>query len=138
MKIIRTGSLGNINKPLTKILVKKYREVTVTSSSDDRITAIEQLGATAAIGRMEDVEFLTKTFKGADAVYVMVTLGNASFFETNVNVVADMTQLDENYEMAIEQSGVKKVIKLSAIGAHLFKVKCPLNTRPSSNCMEYQ
>lgn len=118
MKIIVTGSLGNISKPLTQKLVSKGHEVTVISSSDDRITAIEKLGATAAIGRMEDVEFLTKTFKGADAVYVMATLGNASFFDPNVNVVADMTQLGENYKLAIEQSGVKKVIELSAIGAH--------------------
>ena len=118
MKIVVTGSLGNISKPLTEMLIKKGHNVTVISSSHDRKAAIEELGAKAAVGTMEDVAFLTKTFTGADAVYVMATLGNASFFDPNVNVVEDMTQLGHNYKTAIEQSGVKKVIELSAIGAH--------------------
>lgn len=118
MKIVVTGSLGNISKPLTEMLIKKGHKVTVISSSNDRKAAIEALGAKAAVGTMEDVAFLTKTFTGADAVYVMATLGNASFFDPNVNVVEDMTQLGHNYKTAIEQSGVKKVIELSAIGAH--------------------
>lgn len=118
MKIIVTGSLGNISKPLTEMLVQNGHQVTVISSTIERSAAIEALGAKAAIGTMEDVDFLSETFQGADAVYVMATLGKESFFDSNINVVEEMTQLGKNYKTAIEQAGVKKVIELSAMGAH--------------------
>ena len=72
MKIIVTGSLGNISKPLTEELVAKGHAVTVISSKPEKQAAIEALGATAAIGTLEDVPFLTATFTGADAVYCML------------------------------------------------------------------
>ncbi len=118
MKIVVTGSLGNISKPLTKMLLQKGHQVRVISSKNERISAIEALGAKAAIGRMEDVDFLSETFQGSDAVYVMATIGNESFFDPNIDIVEEMTKLGENYKTAIEQSGIKKVIELSAIGAH--------------------
>ncbi len=118
MKIVVTGSLGNISKPLTQLLLQNGHQVTVISSNSDRKEAIEALGAKAAIGTMEDVDFLVKTFNGVDAVYVMATLGKESFFDPNVDIVQEMTQLGRNYKTAIEKSGVKKVIQLSAMGAH--------------------
>jgi AraC family transcriptional regulator, transcriptional activator of pobA len=45
MKIIVTGSLGNISKPLAKELIEKGHEVTVISSSLERKSEIESLGA---------------------------------------------------------------------------------------------
>ncbi len=45
MKIILTGSLGNISKPLTKYLVGKGNTVTVISSKAERQKEIEALGA---------------------------------------------------------------------------------------------
>jgi uncharacterized protein YbjT (DUF2867 family) len=66
MKLIITGSLGHISKPLTEILVQKKHAVTVISSKPEKRKEIEALGATAAIGTIEDVAFLTHTFTGAD------------------------------------------------------------------------
>ena len=43
MKIIVTGSLGNISKPLTKELVQKGHTVTVISSKADKQKNIETL-----------------------------------------------------------------------------------------------
>ena len=71
MNIVLTGSLGNIGKPLAIELVQKGHSVTVISSKADRQKDIEALGAKAAIGTMQDVEFLANTFKGADTVYLM-------------------------------------------------------------------
>jgi D-arabinose 1-dehydrogenase-like Zn-dependent alcohol dehydrogenase len=62
MKITVTGSLGNIGKHLVKILVANSNEVTVISSNEDRKSAIEALGAQAAIGSITDTDFLVKTF----------------------------------------------------------------------------
>ena len=57
MKIIITGSLGHISKPLTEALVQKGHTVTVISSKPERKKEIEALGAVAAIGTMEDTDF---------------------------------------------------------------------------------
>jgi len=121
MKIIVTGSLGNISKPLTKELVQKGHQVTVISSNPERQKEIEALGASAAIGIMEDADFLTDTFKGADAVYVMETMGGNSYFDPNLDILAAINMIGNNYKQAIEQSGVKRVVHLSSIGAHTDK-----------------
>jgi uncharacterized protein YbjT (DUF2867 family) len=61
MKVIVTGSLGNISKPLAKELVGKGHTVTVISSKPEKQKDIEALGAAAAIGSLEDVDFLVST-----------------------------------------------------------------------------
>ena len=117
MKVTVTGSLGNISKPLTKELVQKGHHVTVISSNKEKQTDIESLGATAAIGSLEDVDFLVSTFTGADAVYCMVPPNN--YFDLHLDLLAYYRRLGNNYATAIEQSGVKRVVNLSSIGAHL-------------------
>jgi len=72
MKIILTGSLGHIGKPLAQQLINAGHQVTVISSKVGKQTEIEALGATAAIGLLEDQDFLAAVFTGADAVYTMV------------------------------------------------------------------
>lgn len=114
MKITITGSLGNISKPLTEILVKAGHQVTVISSSTDRADEIKVLGATPAIGQVTDVDFLTNAFKGADAVYVMVppNFGAARWKDY-------IASIGDNYAKAITANGITKVVHLSSIGAHL-------------------
>jgi uncharacterized protein YbjT (DUF2867 family) len=121
MKITVTGSLGNISKPLTQTLVQKGHDVTVISSKAERQKDIQALGAKAAIGLMEDVDFLSAAFKGADIVYVMETLGAGAFFDKNLDMMAEIIKIGNNYKQAIEQSGVKHVVHLSSIGAHTDK-----------------
>jgi uncharacterized protein YbjT (DUF2867 family) len=119
MKIIVTGSLGHISRPLTEELVQKGHEVTVISSNPERQKEIEAIGAIAAIGTVANVNFLTDTFTGADAVYTMVPPGN--YFSTDLDVIASCNAIGNNYAEAIRQSGVKRVVHLSSIGAHLEK-----------------
>ncbi len=117
MKIIVTGSLGNISKPLAQELVQKGHDVTVIASSVERQSEIENLGASAAIGSVEDASFLTQTFTGADAVYCMIP--RANYFDPNLDLDAFTRKIGNNYSEAIEKSGVKRVVFLSSIGAHL-------------------
>ncbi len=72
MNITITGSLGNIGRRLTERLLANNHAVTVVSHSTEREQAIGQLGATAAIGSIEDVGFLEQAFRGADAVFTMI------------------------------------------------------------------
>jgi uncharacterized protein YbjT (DUF2867 family) len=121
MKITLTGSLGHIGKPLAIELVQKGHHVTVISSKAERQKDIEAIGATAAIGTMEQADFLSATFKGADVVYVMETHGAGSFFDPNLDLMAVIGRIGNNYKQAIQQSGVKRVVHLSSIGAHTDK-----------------
>ncbi|HEX8023341.1 NmrA family NAD(P)-binding protein [Mucilaginibacter sp.] len=114
MKIIVTGSTGNISKPLTQTLVAAGHNVTVVSSSADKVADIEALGAKAAIGSLTDADFLTETFTGADALYAMVP---PSFSAESLRAYQNET--GKSYAEAIKRSGIKKVVALSSIGAHL-------------------
>lgn len=117
MKVTITGSLGNISKPLTIELVQQGHDVTVISSNPSKVAEIENLGASAAIGSLEDATFLSRTFKGADAVYTMVPPGN--YFDPNLDLLAYYIRLGKNYAEAIKSSGVKRVVNLSSIGGNL-------------------
>jgi uncharacterized protein YbjT (DUF2867 family) len=114
MKYVITGSLGHISKPLVEKLTAAGNDVTVISSNAERAAAIEALGAKAAIGSVQDIAFLTKTFTGADAVYTMVppTWSAADWKKHIASVGA-------GYAEAIKAAGVKKVVNLSSIGAHM-------------------
>ncbi|QNK63479.1 NAD(P)H-binding protein [Pedobacter sp. PAMC26386] len=119
MKIIITGSLGNISKPLTTSLVQQGHEVIVISSNPQKQNEIKALGARAAIGTLEDLDFLKETFVGADIVYSMVPPNN--YFDHSLDLIGYYNRIGQNYAQAIEKSGIRRLINLSTIGAHLEK-----------------
>lgn len=119
MKITITGSLGHIGKPLTQELVQKGYTVTVISSNPEKQKDIEAIGAISAIGSLEDVDFITSSFAGADVVYCMVPPGN--YFDHSLDLLGYYRKLGNNYAKAIKQTGVKSVVNLSSIGGHLDK-----------------
>lgn len=114
MKIIITGSLGNISKPLIQILIKQGQAVTVISSDANKQQSIETLGATPAIGSIADVNFLVRTFEGADAVYCMIPLSY-----TDPDPQAYLRRMAGNYIKAIEQTAVPRVVVMSGWAADL-------------------
>ena len=120
MNIVLTGSLGNIGKPLTQELAQKGHSVTVISSNPERQKEIEAMGAKAAISTMQDTDRLAQTFTGADIVYLMETMeAVGDSFDKSVDFIGKITQIGQHYKQAIAHSGVKKVVHLSSIGAHM-------------------
>ncbi len=117
MKIILTGSLGHISKPLAIELVQKIHSITVITSNPNKQTEIESIGATAAIGSIEDTSFLLATFKDADAVYCMVPPADNNEPDRRIFY----SRIATNYAEAIKQSQIKRVIHLSTFGADLNK-----------------
>jgi uncharacterized protein YbjT (DUF2867 family) len=114
MHYIITGSLGNISKPLVAQLANAGHDVTVITSNAAKTAEIEQLGATAAVGSVKDAGFLTRTFTGADAVYLMVPNDLSQ-----PSVLEHQKTIGDAYISALRGSGVKHVVLLSSIGAHL-------------------
>ncbi|QJB30472.1 NAD(P)H-binding protein [Chitinophaga oryzae] len=118
MKLIVTGSLGNISKPLTEILVAQGHDVTVVSSDRNKQAAIEALGASAAIGSIADVDFLTAIFRDADAVYAMIPL---SF--TAPDLGDYLRRMARNYVQALKIAKTKRVVVMSGWVADLIKAE---------------
>jgi uncharacterized protein YbjT (DUF2867 family) len=113
MKYVITGSTGHISKPIAQALVNGGHDVTIITSKQENAAAIEALGAKPAIGSVEDVNFLTTTFSGADAVYTMVPPNfGASQWKQWIGSIG------KNYANAIKATGIKYVVNLSSVGAH--------------------
>ncbi|WP_019990293.1 NAD(P)H-binding protein [Rudanella lutea] len=113
MNYVITGSIGHISKPIVQGLTKLGHAVTVITSKADNTAAIEALGATAAVGSVEDADFVKATFAGADAVYLMIPpKWGVTGWRAFQNGIAD------NYIEAIRANDIQFVVLLSSIGAH--------------------
>ena len=63
---------------------------------------------------MEDQDFLTRIFKDGDVVYTMVPpKWDADDWKRHIG------KIGEHYAAAIKGSGIKHVVNLSSVGAHL-------------------
>lgn len=113
MHYVITGSLGHTGKPITEALTKAGHTVTVVTSSNDRVAAIEALGAKAAVGSVEDPDFLKGAFAGADAVYLLIP---AKWSVTAWR--AYQNQIGDNYIAAIKANEIQYAVLLSSVGAH--------------------
>ena len=114
MKYVITGGAGNISRPLTEKLLNAGHDVTVIGRSAENLKPLTDRGAKAALGSVDDIAFLKKTFANADAVYTMVPPDY-----TAPDLKAHIAQVGKNYAEAIRGSKIKYVVNLSSVGAHL-------------------
>ncbi len=122
MKYAITGSIGHISKGIVQQLVAAGHQVTVLTTNQARVASIEQLGAKAAVGSVEDRDFVTRSFAGTDAVYLMIP--------PNVGVTHWLDyqkQVADNYVAAVAANNIKYVLVLSSIGAHMRKGAGPID-----------
>jgi len=109
-----TGATGNTGKVIAEKLLSAGKQITVVGREAAKLQDFVQKGAKAAIGSLEDTKFLAGTFKGAEAVYALIPPKfDADNFRGYQNKVADA------FVSAIKESGVKNVVTLSSIGAHM-------------------
>lgn len=122
MKYVITGSLGHISQSVVKNLVAAHHQVVVISSNENKKVEIEALGAIAAIGSVSDAAFINQTFSVADAVYLMIPPNFAT-----TNLMEYQQQVANIYVESIKLNGVKNVVQLSSIGAHLRQGAGPID-----------
>ncbi|MFT3825650.1 MAG: NAD(P)H-binding protein [Chitinophagaceae bacterium] len=115
MKYVITGGAGHISKPLALQLLKAGHTVTVIGRDEKNLAELIGAGAKAAIGSVNDVAFLTKTFAGTDALYLMFP---PDYSATN-NLNDHFETVAGNYATAIKANGIKHAVVLSSMGAHL-------------------
>ncbi|MFD2569813.1 NAD(P)H-binding protein [Spirosoma soli] len=114
MHYVITGSIGHTGKPITEGLVKAGHTVTVVTSKPDNAAAIEALGAKAAVGSVEDADFIQQAFADADAVYLLIP---AKWGVEGWR--AYQNQIIDNYIAAIRANDIRFAVLLSSVGAHL-------------------
>lgn len=116
MKYAITGAAGHISKTLVQILLHGGHDVKVIGRNELHLAELVRSGAEAAIGSVEDIEFLKKAFAGVDAVYTMCPPA------ISVNDMAGYSErIGKNYKESIEFNNIPYVVNLSSVGAHLEK-----------------
>lgn len=112
--IVITGATGKTGSAVAEALIAKGQKVRVLGRDAAKLKGFTAKGAEAAVGDLGDRAFLTKAFKGADAVYALIppNFGAADFR-------AYQKQIGESIVAAIKGSGVRYVVHLSSQGAHL-------------------
>lgn len=114
MHYVITGSIGHTGKPITEGLVQAGHTVTVVTSKPGNAAAIEALGASAAVGTVEDADFVKQAFAGADVVYLVIPpKWGVTKWRAYQNVVSD------NYIAAIRANDIRFAVLLSSVGAHM-------------------
>lgn len=140
MKYVITGGAGNISRPLALRLLAQGHEVKVIGRNADHLKELVAAGAQPAIGSVEDVDFLAATFNGSDAVYSMIPpYLQASDWKAYIG------RIGQNYANALRDSGVRYLVNLSSVGAHLpegagpvsglFRAEAALNTLEKVNVL---
>lgn len=122
-KYVITGSVGHISKPVIEGLVKAGKEVTVITSSNDKVKEIESLKAKALVGSLFDAAFVKKAFEGAEVVYTMIP----PIWQTS-NWKASQQEIIDNYVKSLTgNTTIKYIVNLSSVGAHLGKDTGPID-----------
>lgn len=109
-----TGATGNTGKLIALSLLAAGKNVRAISRSGDKAKELKKAGAEVFIGDSSDSEFLTKAFDGAKTVYVMIPPNFAA-----PDFYAYQQKMANTISSAVEKSGVKHVVSLSSVGAHI-------------------
>ncbi|MDR3580337.1 MAG: NmrA family NAD(P)-binding protein [Oryzomonas sp.] len=107
-----TGATGNIGSKAANILLEKGEKVRVIGRSADRLRQFVNKGAEAAVGSLKDSAFVTRAFKGADAVFAMIPPDH-----TATDFRAYQNEVGTSLAAAITKAGVRHVVNLSSQGA---------------------
>jgi uncharacterized protein YbjT (DUF2867 family) len=108
------GTTGNTGKAIAEEALRRGEKVRVLGRSAERLAKLKSLGAEVAPGDGNDVGYLARAFSGADAVYTLIPPNpQAPDFR------AYQDRLGEATVRAIRESGVRRAVFLSSVGADL-------------------
>lgn len=110
MNII-TGATGRVGSNLIGELKRKGHPVRAVVRSPDKLSDKTIETKTADLF---SVEQLTEAFKGGTTAFVLTPENPASN-----DIIGDTIRIVENYKKAIQTAGIKKIVGLSCVGAHI-------------------
>ncbi len=110
-----TGATGNTGTRIAYNLLKEGKKVRVIGRDAQKLQDFASKGAEIAVGELEDVAFLTKTFEGATAVYALIP----PKWDLQEDWRGFQRKVATALTAAITQASVKNVVVLSSNGAQL-------------------
>ena len=108
------GATGNTGRKITESLLKAGEKVRALGRSESKLAELKRAGAEVLAGDTNDAAFLTKAFRGVDAVYTLLPTDQRA-----PDYRAEQDRQGEAIEKAIRDSGVRFVVALSSMGADL-------------------
>jgi uncharacterized protein YbjT (DUF2867 family) len=108
-----TGATGNTGKRISEILLTAGKPVTAIARNVEKLADLQEKGANTLAADLSDQAQIIDAFRGAQAVYLMIPpIWNTSDWRASIRQQAHILA------NAVRDSGVKKVILLSSMGAH--------------------
>jgi uncharacterized protein YbjT (DUF2867 family) len=108
------GASGNTGKIVAHELLSHGKKVKVIGRNAAHLKPLVDKGAEALTGDLTDSGFLKKAFSGAEAVYILIPPNPKS-----TDFPAYQKTVSDNYLEAVKSGGIKYVVLLSSVGAHL-------------------
>ena len=108
------GATGHTGRAVAEHLLGQGEKVRVLSRGEEHLRPLTERGAEPAVGDASDRSYLIKTFGGADAGCTLIPPNM-----TAPDFRAYQDQIGENIAAALAGSGVRHVVFLDSIGAHL-------------------
>lgn len=108
------GATGNTGKKIAEKLLAANERVLALARTKSKLAELQNAGAEVLAGDTNDAAFLTKAFRGADAVYTLLPTDPSS-----PDYRAAQDRQGEAIVKAVRDSGVKYVVALSSLGGDL-------------------
>ncbi len=124
------GASGNTGSIVANELLNAGHKVNLFTRSADHLSELKSLGANIFEGDLADEAILKTAFEGVDAVYALIPPN----FAVQESWRVFMRRIGTSITNAIEVSGVKHVVILSSMGAHLR----PFGAGPVSGLGEWE
>jgi len=109
-----TGATGNIGSRIAEKLLSGGKTVRVVGRSAEKLQPFVDKGAEPFVGDLADTDAMARAFTGAEAVFVLIPPNFAA-----PDHRAYQNEVGESLANAIKEAGVKNVVNLSSVGAHL-------------------
>lgn len=110
--IVITGATGNTGRPAAEALLAAGERVRAIGRNAEKLQALAQKGAEPFVGDVADASFVARTFSGADVAYLMIPPDM-----TAKDPRDEQERVSDSFAAAVKQSGIKRVVVLSSMGA---------------------
>ncbi len=114
MKIVITGTSGQIGRHLTSLLDFKQNEIVLITRNATKLKAEAAKGATVLEGDMLDAAFMRRALTGADTFFFLPPPNFSS-----PDMIAEYRQLATVAREAAKANKVSRIVHISTLGAHL-------------------
>jgi uncharacterized protein YbjT (DUF2867 family) len=114
MTVTVLGSTGKTGGAATDRLLAAGVKVKAVGRSPEKLAALQKRGAQTVVAGVTDAASLTDVFRGSDAVYLMIP-GDI----TKPDLLGQYARVGEALARAVRDSGVRRAVFLSSLGAEL-------------------